>query len=165
MEENTRVKKFSFLLLLGFIFLCQAAGILGALFTTPAIPTWYAGLIKPTFSPPNWLFGPAWTLLYTLMGISLYLVYQKGLKDKFVKNSFVLFLFHLVINSLWSIIFFGAKQTGLAFIVIVLMWGLIATLIHRFRKINMVAAWLLIPYLGWVSFASVLNFAVWWLNR
>lgn len=153
------------ILFLGFILLCQGAGVVGALFTTPAIPTWYAGLIKPAFSPPNWLFAPAWTILYTLMGVSLYLVYQKGLDKKPVRIAFFLFLFHLIINSLWSIIFFGAKQTGIAFVIIVLMWGLIVALILMFRKINKVASWLLAPYLLWVTFASFLNFAVWWLNR
>ncbi|MDW8114658.1 MAG: TspO/MBR family protein, partial [candidate division WOR-3 bacterium] len=104
------------------ILICQGAGILGSIFTTPSIPTWYRQLIKPPFTPPNWLFAPAWTLLFLLMGISLYLVWEKGLKDKEVKKALLIFLIQLVLNILWSFIFFTLKSLLFAFIEIVILW-------------------------------------------
>lgn len=147
------------------IVICFLAGGLGTLFTTPAIPTWYAGLIKPPFSPPNYLFGPVWSTLYLLMGISLYLVWRKMKKDKNVKFALKMFAVQLFLNAIWSPIFFGAKNLGLAFIVIAFMWVFIVKTIQAFSKVDKVASYLLYPYLAWVSFASVLNFSVWLLNR
>ncbi|MFA6605337.1 MAG: TspO/MBR family protein, partial [Patescibacteria group bacterium] len=121
-------------------------------------------LNKPSFNPPSWIFGPVWTTLYILMGIALYLIWQEGLKKAFVKNSFILFIVNLVLNSLWSITFFGLQNPALAFLVIVLLWITILVLIIRFYRINKLASYLLIPYLLWVSFASVLNFSIWQLN-
>ena len=144
------------------IALAQSAGAIGSLFTFSAIPTWYAFLNKPSFSPPNWLFGPVWTILYTMIGISFYLIWVNYKK----KDSWAIkfFIFHLVLNSLWSIIFFGAKNLGLAFAEIIIMWSTIVYMIKNFYKINKWSSYLLIPYLLWVSFASILNFAVWRLN-
>lgn len=143
--------------LLAAILICQLSGVVGSLFTIPAIPVWYAYLNKPSFSPPNWLFGPAWLILYTLMGISLYLVRKNH-------SAVILFLFHLIFNCLWSIIFFGAKNISLAFIDISIMWILIVVMFFAFKKINFTASLLLIPYFLWVSFAAALNYAVLVLN-
>lgn len=140
------------------------AGAIGSAFTFTGIDSWYQTIAKPSFNPPNWIFGPVWTTLYILMGLAFYLIWQAGLKDKFNKDSFILFLVHLAINSLWSIVFFGLQNPGLAFLVIIVLWFMILILIMRFYKIDKRAAWLLIPYILWVSFASVLNFSIWQLN-
>jgi len=140
----------------------QLAGAVGALFTVNAIPTWYKFLNKPSFSPPNWLFGPAWLTLYLLMGIALYLNWIKN--NKQVKSNVRLFFIHLFFNLIWTPIFFGAKNLFLALIVIGIIWILIVVMIFKFWKVNKVSSLLLIPYLFWVSFASVLNYSVWRLN-
>lgn len=141
------------------------AGAVGSLFTAAAIPTWYAGLNKPFFSPPNWLFGPVWSLLYILMGVSLYLVLLQWKKDPGYRQAVKLFLLQLGLNSLWSILFFGLKNPLLAFGEILILWLLIVKNISDFAKINRNSAILLIPYLIWVSFAALLNIAVFYLNR
>lgn len=140
------------------LLLPQLAGLVGSLFTFSAIPTWYATLNKPSFSPPNWIFGPVWTTLYILMGISLYLVWSKG------KRGVALFKFQLVINALWSILFFGLRSPILGLITIIILWTMILALIKIFWKIDKTASVLLWPYLAWVSFASVLNLAILLLN-
>jgi tryptophan-rich sensory protein len=140
------------------------AGIIGSIFTTPAIPTWYANINKPTFRPPNWVFAPVWTTLFLLMGIALFLIWKKGLKRKDVKIAFSVFTFHLLLNTLWSILFFGLKSPFAAFIEIIFLWIAILISIILFFRISKIAAYLLIPYILWVSFASVLNFAIWRLN-
>ncbi len=147
------------------ILVCFLAGGLGSIFTLPAIPTWYAGLNKPFFSPPDWLFGPAWTTLYILMGIALFLVWQKGTKNKKVRKALKLFGIQLLLNASWSPVFFGAKSLFLAFVIIVFMWIFILKTILAFGKIDRRAGYLLYPYLAWVSFATILNFAVWLLNK
>ena len=144
--------------LISAIALCQLAGIIGSAFTFSAIPTWFATLTKPSFSPPNYLFGPVWIILYTLMGISLYLVWGK-------KKAVSLFLIQLAVNAGWSIVFFGFKNIGLALVVILVLWVLIVKTIWQFFRINKTASYLLIPYLIWVSFATVLNFSLYLLNR
>lgn len=141
------------------IVVAQSAGLIGTVFTISAIPTWYAYLNKPIFSPPNWLFGPVWTVLYTLIGISLYRIW---IKNK--KSSLKLFFFHLFLNAIWSPVFFGAKNLGLAFLIILLMDVTLIIIIKRFIKIDKLAAYLLVPYLLWISFASLLNFSLWTLN-
>jgi translocator protein len=142
-----------------------AASGIGSLFTFKAIPSWYAGLKKPPYTPPNWAFGPVWTTLYVLMGISVFLVWQKGLTTDGASPAFILFWIQLVLNALWSIIFFGMKSRGGGVIAIVVLWLLtLATIITSFR----VSAWagaLLIPYIIWVSIASYLNIGVWLLNK
>ena len=153
----------------------QLAGIVGSLFTTSAIPGWYANLIKPSFSPPNWLFGPVWITLYVLMGISVYLVWQKVEQNppspkasdghgKTARGAFWLFWIHLFFNAIWSIIFFGLQNPGLAFINIIIIWLLIIALMVKFWKVNRWASYLLIPYFLWVSFAGILNYFIWCLN-
>lgn len=141
------------------------AGAIGSAFTLSKIPTWYGTLVKPYFSPPNWLFGPVWTFLYLVMGISFYLVIKNGILGKEVKVAIIIFLIQLVFNALWSIIFFGLKNPFLAFGVIIVLWFLIVINIFKFYSINKVSGLILIPYLLWVSFASVLNYSIYLLNR
>ena len=143
---------------------CELAGIIGSIFTFPSITTWYAGLAKPSFNPPNWLFGPVWTILYLLMGVSLYLFLQKWKPTKEQKTGLTFFSIQLVLNLLWSIIFFGFPLPLIAFAEIALLWlSILFTLIY-FRKPSEAAAWLLGPYLLWVSFAAALNFSIFLLN-
>ena len=143
---------------------CQCAGIVGSVFTTPAIPTWYATLQKPVFTPPNWLFAPAWITLYLLMGIAAFLVWRLGLGERRIKVALLIFLIQLVLNALWSVAFFGMQSPLYGFIVIVVLWFMILLTILKFARISAVAAWLLVPYILWVSFASALNISIWVLN-
>lgn len=151
-------------LLIISVILSQLAGIIGSTATISSIPNWYATLNKPFFNPPNWIFAPVWTTLYTLMGIALYLVWLKGYKNKNIKPAINLFLLHLVLNAGWSLIFFGLQNLTLALIVILILWLMIAKLILMFNKINKYSAYLLVPYLLWVSFATLLNFSLLILN-
>ncbi|MDD5163186.1 MAG: tryptophan-rich sensory protein [Candidatus ainarchaeum sp.] len=146
--------------LIASILLCEAIGVIGSFFTFPAIGAWYAALQKPFFSPPNWLFGPVWTILFALMGISLYLALEKGL----TKKAIVFFGIQLILNLAWSILFFGFHSPMIAFAEIIFLWIAIAATILEFRKTSQKAAWLLTPYILWVSFAAILNYAVWALN-
>ena len=146
------------------IVVCQGAGIIGSLFTTPAIPTWYAALQKPAFTPPNWLFAPAWITLYLLMGIAAFLIWRVGLENRRVRTALIIFLVQLVLNSLWSVVFFGMQSPLYGIIVIIILWLAILLTILKFARISSVAAWLLVPYILWVSFASALNISIWLLN-
>jgi len=143
---------------------CQCAGLIGSIFTMPAIPTWYETLAKPSFTPPSWLFAPAWVTLYILMGVAAFLIWRKGLDIRNVKTALIIFLVQLVLNALWSAIFFGAKSLIGGAVVIVLLWIAILFTILRFFKISAAAGGLLIPYILWVSFASVLNISILALN-
>lgn len=146
------------------IVICEGAGVVGSLFTTPSIQTWYATLTKPSFSPPNWLFAPVWTLLFLLMGISAYIIWSKGLNADEVKIALVIFGIQLLLNIFWSILFFGYHAPMAAFVEIIFLWlSILATIIY-FLPISALAAWLLTPYILWVSFASILNFYLWRLN-
>jgi translocator protein len=149
--------------LMGSIGVCLFAGMIGSLFTFSSIPTWYAALRKPFFSPPNWVFGPVWTTLYILMGISFYqilIVKKHVLKERGV----LLFVFQLILNSLWSIVFFGLRLPGMALLTIIALWWSIYLTIQVFLKIHRSAGLLLAPYLTWVSFATLLNIAIVYLN-
>ncbi len=152
------------------IVVSESAGIIGALFTTPAVQSdWYAGIVKPALNPPAWVFGPVWTTLFALMGIAAFLVwssYAKASEDKKrgVKVALILFGSQLVLNTLWSIIFFGLHNPGGALIEIIFLWLAIIATIVMFYRISKPAAWLLVPYILWVSFAVYLNFAIWTLN-
>lgn len=146
------------------ILACQCAGFIGSIFTMPAIPTWYETLAKPSFTPPSWLFAPAWVTLYVLMGVAAFLIWRKGLDIRNVKSALIIFLVQLVLNALWSAIFFGAKSLIGGAVVIVLLWIAILFTILRFFKISAAAGGLLIPYILWVSFASVLNISILALN-
>ncbi len=136
-------------------------GAAAGLITAPSITTWYVLLNKPSFNPPNGLFGPVWTLLYLLMGVSFYLV----IKQPNVPRRLIgIFVIQLVLNFLWSIIFFNFHQLGLAFIEMMLLWGSIVAMMVLFYKVNKLAALLNIPYLLWVSFAALLNYSIYNLN-
>jgi len=142
-----------------------AAGLIGSIFTMSAIPTWYAGLAKPELSPPSWVFGPAWTVLYILMGIALYIVWSKGwAKNKNVHIATAIFGVQLVLNVLWSFVFFGMQAPFFAFMVILLLWVAILMTIVAFDRVSVPAAILLVPYLLWVSFAAYLNYGIYILN-
>ncbi len=140
-----------------------AAAAGGSIATYDAIPTWYAGLTNPPFNNHNWIFGPVWTLLYALMAFSLFLIW-KVKKSKKQTKAIKVFLVQLFLNFLWSIVFFGAHNIGLALLTIVLLWGSILYSIILFYKINKTASYLLIPYILWVSFASILNLSIYLLN-
>lgn len=145
------------------ITICLMAGVIGSIFTTPAIPGWYATLQKPSFTPPNWVFGPVWTTLFVMMGISLFLVWRQPF-NKATKSAIIVFGIQLFFNILWSIFFFGLKSPFLAFVDILFLWMAILLTIIKFYKISAIASLLLIPYLLWVSFASILNLAIVVLN-
>lgn len=154
----------SIIKLVAALILCQLAGFMGSLATTPSIPTWYQSIVKPSFTPPNWIFAPVWTMLYVLMGISLFLVWNKGLEKPGVKLALLFFFLQLALNILWSFLFFGLHSPLFAFIEIVFLWPAILVTILIFLPISKGAGYLLIPYLLWVSFAAVLNFSLWRLN-
>ncbi|MDD4858646.1 MAG: tryptophan-rich sensory protein [Dehalococcoidales bacterium] len=160
--ENSRLK--DIVKLVTSIIICEGAGLLGAVFTTPAIPTWYAALNKPAFTPPSWLFAPVWTGLYLLMAIAAFLVWRKGLDDEQVRGSMVTFMVQLALNVLWSAVFFGLKSPLWGVIVIAVLWVAILLTMLAFMKVSKTAAWLMLPYLLWVSFASALTVSVWMLN-
>ncbi len=147
------------------ILICEAAGILGAFFTMSQIETWYVTLQMPALSPPNYVFGPVWTTLYALMGVALFLVWREGINTRQVKKALTVFAVQLVLNSLWSIVFFGLHNPLGALVVIVALWLSIVWSMVEFYKVSHAATWLLVPYLAWVSFASYLNAAIWFLNK
>lgn len=146
------------------VVLSELAGIVGSVFTAPYIPTWYAGIIKPDINPPAWVFAPVWTTLFALMGIAAFLVWKHGLKRREVKIALTLFIVQLVLNMLWSVIFFGFHNPGGAFVELIFLWIAILVTIIIFAKISKPAAWLLVPYILWVSFAGYLNYSIWRLN-
>lgn len=152
------------ILLLASIIVCEFAGIIGSIFTAKSIPTWYKGLKKPSFNPPNWLFAPAWTTLYLLMGILLFLVLQEGLGNPQVQISLVVFAVQLVLNVSWSIIFFGRRSLKGGLATILVLWLAIFFSIISFLQVSVLAALLLVPYILWTSFATVLNYSVLKLN-
>ncbi|MCA6451033.1 MAG: tryptophan-rich sensory protein [Chitinophagaceae bacterium] len=139
-------------------------GSLGGIFTISEIPGWYAGLQKPSFNPPNWVFGPVWSTLYLMMGISLYLVWKKP-RSVMRNVALLLFMIQFLLNFFWSILFFNQHLIGAALLEIVLMWLFILLTIVWFARLSKTAAWLLVPYLCWVSFATVLTAAIWKLNH
>jgi translocator protein len=156
----TQTPKHPWLALLVLIVICFSVAGLGGLATTPNIPTWYAELSKPSWTPPGWLFGPVWSVLYLSMAVAAWLVWRKG-------NALVpliSFGVQLVFNAAWSWLFFGMHNPGAAFFDIVLLWIAIATTTIAFWRRSLVAGLLFVPYLAWVSFAAVLNFAIWRLN-
>lgn len=146
------------------LMICFAAGGMGGLATTQGLDAWYDTLNKPTWNPPNWIFAPVWTTLYGLMGIAVWLVWRGG-DRKDVKSAITMFTIQLVLNSVWSVLFFGMQNPGGALIEIVVLWlAIVATTILFFRR-SAIAGGLMTPYLLWVSFASFLNFTIWNLNR
>ena len=151
-------------ILIGSVLLCNCAGLLGSLFTTTGPGSWYSTLIKPAFNPPAWIFAPVWTLLYILMGISLYLVIMEGMKGRDVRIPLLIFAIQLILNILWSYAFFGLESTFFGLLVIILLWiSIVATMI-LFYPVRKAAAWLLVPYILWVSFATILTSTIYSLN-
>lgn len=140
----------------------QIAGGLGAFFTISSVQSWYLTINKPFFNPPSWVFGPTWTLLYVLMGISCFLIWKTAHPQR---NKFLsLFAIQLVLNAFWSPAFFGMQSPTLGLLVIIPLWTMILICILEFKKSSPLASKLMVPYLIWVSFASVLNISIWWLN-
>lgn len=146
------------------ILIALGAGALGSIFTYSEIPGWYATLVKPSIAPPNWIFGPVWTTLYVLMGTAAWLVWQKGWGTPGVKYALALYVLQLILNALWSYLFFGMHDLWLAFYELVVLWLSIAGTMYLFYSLSPVAAALLIPYLAWVSFAGYLNYLLASLN-
>ena len=145
---------------------CLVIGYLSGMVTRESITTWYPTLIKPIFNPPNWVFAPVWTILYIMMGIAGGLVWNKiETNEESVKTAFKYFIIQLALNAVWSFIFFYLYNPFLALVEIILLWLMIFETYNQFKKIDSKAGMLLLPYLAWVSFATVLNGAVWWLNR
>ena len=149
--------------LIVFLVICFAAAGIGGAATTPKIGTWYATLVKPAWNPPNWIFGPVWSALYFCMAVAAWLVWRQGGLAG-AKVPLTLFAVQLVLNVLWSCIFFGLEMPGLAFAEVLLLWAAIAATMVTFWLRSLVAGILFVPYLAWVSFASFLNFTIWRLN-
>ena len=152
----------TWLVLTGSILLTLVVGAIGGISTADAVPTWFTTLNKPSFNPPSWLFGPVWTTLYIMMAVAAWRVW---LVEGFKRNWLAPYVVQLLLNLAWSLIFFGARRPDFALIEIVLLWISIVVTLVVFRRIDRVAGWLLAPYLAWVSFATILNGAIWWLNR
>ena len=146
------------------VFISLAVGFLSSLVTMQAISEWYVELKKPFFSPPNWLFAPVWTLLYALMGWAVGLVWHYGRRHRWGKTALYHFGAQLIFNGLWSLVFFGLRNPLLGVIIIIILWILIERTIYWFRLVDKRAALLLYPYLAWVSFATVLNGSIVYLN-
>jgi translocator protein len=143
---------------------CELVGVLSTPFTIASIPAWYAYLNKPSFSPPNWVFAPAWITLYFLMGVSFYLIWNIGWEKKKVRTAGHYFYAQLLCNFLWSLLFFGLRSPILGLVDIILLWLCIFFTMIRFRSLSKIAFYLLIPYLLWVSFAALLNVSIVVLN-
>ena len=158
--RNSMPPTLRWLSLAGWLLLCFAAAAPGAVFMPD---DWYAALHKPAWNPPGWIFGPVWSALYTMMAVAAWLVWRRG-GFAVQRGPLKLFLVQLALNAAWTPLFFGLHWPGAAFAEIVLLWLAIAATIAAFRSVNRFAAWLLAPYLAWVSFAAVLNFILWKLN-
>ncbi len=145
------------LVLAGLLVLCLAVGSGAGYLTAQSVVTWFPTLVKPSFNPPSWLFAPVWTTLYIMMAVAAWLVWLR-------KGSLILFYVQLALNFAWSLLFFGLHSPAMALVDIVALWIAIFLTLVSFWKIDRRAGWLLVPYLAWVSFASVLNASIWWLN-
>jgi translocator protein len=153
----------SWLSLVPFLAVCFAAAGIGSLATGGSVNTWYPQLRKPQWNPPNWIFGPVWTILYAMMALSAWLVWrQAGWAG--ARFALILFAIQLVLNTVWSVVFFGMQAIGAAFGEILLLWMMTIATAVAFASISFLAAWLLLPYIGWVAFASYLNFRIWQMN-
>lgn len=145
---------------------CLCVGYFSGIVTKASIETWYVYLEKPFFNPPNWIFAPAWSLLYVLMGVAAGLIWDRLDSNKeVVKKALIVFAIQLALNALWSFLFFGLKNPLLALIEIIVLWLMIYETYSQFVKINKISGYLFLPYLAWVSFAMVLNGSIWWLNK
>lgn len=158
--------KINYFKLVVAIIICQGAGFIGSIFTSPTVKSaWYINLSKPSFQPPNWLFGPVWGLLFLLMGISVYLIWNNQDINVKLFIPLAIFIFQLILNILWSFLFFHLKNPWWAFIEIIILWFAILVTIIAFYRIVKMAGLLLTPYLLWVTFAAFLNYFLWTLNR
>lgn len=146
------------------VLICEGVGVGAGLATQSSVETWYPTLDKPAFTPPSWLFSPVWITLYALMGIAVWLVGRQGWNRPQVRLAIGLFVVQLVLNGLWSAVFFGARSIGGGLLVIVLLWLALAVTTRRFFTVRRAAGWLLVPYLLWVTYAGALNVALWWMN-
>lgn len=146
------------------VFVCTSLGYMSGMVTRDSITTWYPTLVKPIFNPPNWIFAPVWTLLYIMMGIAAGLVWTSNTDEKTVQKALGLFAIQFGLNALWSYLFFGLHNPLLALIEIIVLLLLIFDTFTEFKKIDKIAGMLLLPYLAWVSFATILNASIWWLN-
>jgi benzodiazapine receptor len=161
-EDSTRSNLIKLIICL---VVCQFAGVIGSFFTTSAVPTWYASLAKPAFTPPDRLFAPVWISLYLFMGVAVFLVWRKDRVHRDVKITLTIFLIHLAFNILWPILFFGFRSPLAGLFGIVILWISIIVTIVCFFRISRISSVLLMPYFLWVSFAVILNAAIWELNR
>jgi len=144
--------------------ICLFIGFLGSLATQTSIDGWYLQLNKPSFNPPNWIFGPVWSLLFVLMGIAAGIVWNKGFYHKWVQIALYHFGFQLLLNASWSLLFFGLKEPFWALVDIIVLFVVLLFTIRWFKIVNNIAAYLLVPYAIWVAFAAILNFEIWRLN-
>jgi translocator protein len=149
--------------LLPFVVICFAAAGMGFVFTRTSVKTWYPELRRPEWTPPDWLFGPVWTVLYLMMALSAWLVWRAA-DSPATRFALLLFAIQLALNILWSAVFFGLRRIGPAYAEILLLWMMIIATTVAFLPLSMLAAWLLLPYVAWVAFASYLNFRIWQLN-
>ena len=156
--------RIDWLMLAAAIVVCQLAGVVGSVFTVPSIPAWYDQLAKPDIAPPGWVIGAVWITLYTLMGISLYLVWREGIGRSHVKGAIAAFGAQLLLNALWSFLFFGLRSPLYGLIGIAALWLAVGLTIVRFMKVSKTAAYLLVPYILWVTFAGYLNYLIWRMN-
>lgn len=146
------------------IIICQATGIISGLLTNTLNNVWYDTIVKPTWNPPGYIFAPVWTILYLLMGISLWIIWKSNTIESQKKEACLLFAIQLFLNFWWTILFFKFHSPIAAFVEIIVMIALIALTMYRFSEISKTAAWLLFPYISWVCFAAILNYNLWKLN-
>jgi tryptophan-rich sensory protein len=141
-----------------------AVGGISGFFTVTGVESWYQTINKPSWNPPNWIFGPVWTTLYLMMGVALFLIWKSDSSDILKRTAIILFAVQLLLNFFWSFIFFDQQQIGWALVEIIALWLFIFMTIFAFGNISKIAAWLLVPYISWVSFATILNYTIWKLN-
>lgn len=139
-------------------------GGVSGLFTATGVESWYQTINKPSWNPPNWVFAPVWTTLYIMMGVALFLVWKSDSSEILKRTAITLFTIQLFLNFFWSFIFFGQQEIGWALVEIIAMWLFILLTIFAFANVSKLAAWLLVPYISWVSFATILNYTIWKLN-
>ena len=150
--------------LLAFVVACELVGVIGAATTDTGTSAWYLALAKPAFQPPGWVFGPAWTLLYALMGIAAWRVWSSGAAARDKRRALTFFGIQLALNAAWTPVFFGAHWIGAALVILLLLWLFLVGTMAAFRRVDPIAMWLLLPYLAWVTFATILNAAILNLN-
>lgn len=141
-----------------------AVGGISGFFTSTGVESWYQTINKPSWNPPGWIFGPVWTTLYIMMGVALFLVWKSNASDVLKRTAITIFAIQLLLNFFWSFIFFDQQQIGWALVEIIVMWVFILLTIFAFANVSKLAAWLLVPYISWVSFATFLNYTIWKLN-